>query len=238
MEPLTGRQERFESPDALVRAAAEGFVERARAAVADRGRFSVALTGGSSPHALYSLLALPEWASRIPWEGVHLFWGDDRCVPPRHPRSNYRLAHDLFIRRVPIPRENVHRIRGELHPQDAAAAYAAELSEFFGDAHPELDLVHLGLGDDGHVASLFPFDLPRLMERERPVLTSLHLPRGEPRVTFSYGVINAARRVEFLLPDERKSAIAERAMYGPVDPFRIPAQGVMPRGELVWLSTM
>lgn len=238
LDPLAGEVVRFPDAAALARAAADGFAERATAAVAERGRFAVALTGGGSPRDLYLLLSLPPWRDRVPWQGVHLFWGDDRCVPPRHPRSNYGMARDLFLSRVPIPSENVHRIRGELRPDDAARQYAAEIDSFFAGAEPRLDLVHLGLGDDGHVASLFPFDLPRLTERARTVTTSLLRPLGEHRVTLSYRAINAARRVEFLLPAPGKAAIAARAMHGPLDPFRIPAQGVRPAGELVWLSAL
>lgn len=146
------------------------------------------------------------------------------------------MANERFVSAVPIPERNVHRIRGELSPERAASAYEDELLIHFGSEPPVFDLVHLGLGDDGHVASLFPFDLPNLTERERPVLTSLHLPLGEPRVTLSYAVLNAARRVEFLLPDPAKASIARRAMRGPLDPFRIPAQGIRPAGELVWMS--
>lgn len=237
-DPIVGTVQRFESLERLARAAADGFVDLARASVAERGRFDVALTGGSSPHLLYDLLGREEWAARIPWESVHLFWGDDRCVPPRHPRSNFRLADERFISRVRIPESNVHRVRGELRPEVAASAYADELRTHFGSGLPVFDLVHLGLGDDGHVASLFPFDLPNLTERERPVLTSLRLPLGEHRVTLSYGVLNAARRIEFLLPDPGKAAIARRAMHGPLDPFRIPAQAVRPAGELFWMTAL
>lgn len=236
--PISGEVVRFPDAADLARAAADGFAERATAAVDGGGRFAVALTGGGSPRDLYLHLSLPPWRDRIPWHGVHLFWGDERCVPPRHPRSNFGMARDLFVSRVPIPSENVHRIRGELRPDDAAAEYAAEIEAFFEGAEPRLDLVHLGLGDDGHVASLFPFDLPRLMERERPVTTSLFRPLGEHRVTLTYAVINAARRVEFLLPRSSKAGIAATAMAGPLDPFRVPAQGVRPAGELVWLSAL
>lgn len=236
--PLYGEVVRFPDAADLARAAADGFAELAAAAVAERGRFAVALTGGGSPRDFYLHLSLPPWRDRIPWHGVHLFWGDERCVPPRHPRSNYSMARDLFVSRVPIPPGNVHRIKGELRPEVAAAEYAVEIDAFFDGDEPRLDLVHLGLGDDGHVASLFPFDLPRLTERERPVTTSLFGPLGEHRITLSYLVINAARRVEFLLPDRDKAGIAARAMAGPLDPFRVPAQGVRPTGELVWLSAI
>jgi 6-phosphogluconolactonase len=221
--------------ESLARAAGESFVRSARAAVEQRGRFSVALTGGSSPRLLYGLLAEHSYSERIPWDDVHLFWGDDRCVPPGHPRSNYGLAQRLFISRVPIPRQNVHRIRGELSPERAAATYTAELTAFFGSPFPRFDLIHLGLGDDAHIASLFPFDTPRLSERAVPAVPALRLPEGEPRVTLTLPAINAARRIEFLVPRLERKPIARSVMNGPLDPFRLPAQLVRPAGDLVWM---
>lgn len=235
--PIRGTIERYPDSAALARAAAAGFATLASRAIAERGRFAAALTGGSSPRALLSILGDPAISGGVHWGSVHLFWGDDRCVPPGHPRSNYGMARDLFISRVPIPAENVHRIRGELPPDVAAREYAAELRDFFDAPLPRFDLVHLGLGDDGHIASLFPFDLPRLTEREAPVLTSIRLPEGEPRVTLSVPAINAAARVEFLLPPPKRGRAARLAMHGPLDPFRTPAQLVRPgAGELVWLT--
>lgn len=233
--PIRGTLLGYPDSRSLALAAAQSFAGLATRAVAERGRFSVALTGGGSPRELYSLLGDPGIASGIPWDGVHLFWGDDRCVPPAHPRSNFGMAHELFIRRVPIPAGNVHRVPGELPPRRAAREYAAELRAFFGESLPRFDLVHLGLGADGHIASLFPFDLPRLTDRAASVLTSLRLPEGEPRVTLSVPSINSASRIEFLLPSPDRGRSARRAMNGPLDPFRIPAQLVRPRsGELLW----
>lgn len=226
--------QRFGDAEALARAAAASFAERARAAAEGGDDFRVALTGGGSPRRLYHLLG-DEFAGAVPWDRVHLFWGDDRCVPPAHPRSNFAMADRLFLSRVPIPRENVHRIRGELPPAVAAREYRAELRAVFGTA-PRFDLVHLGLGEDGHVASLFPFDLPRLLEREHWAVPSLRLPRGEPRVTLTLPVLNAAERVEFLLPSEEKHGVARRVVRGPLDPFRLPAQLIRPRGALVFLA--
>jgi 6-phosphogluconolactonase len=221
----------------LARAAAEEFVVRSTRAVRERGRFSVALTGGGSPREAYRLLGEEGFVERIPWRDVHLFWGDERAVPPAHPRSNYRLAHRLFIGRVPIPPGNVHRVRGELGAARAATLYEDELRDFFVGP-VRFDLIHLGLGDDGHVASLFPFDRERLLERERPVVASLLRELGEWRVSLSLPVLNGARRVEFLLPSATKARIARVAMRGPIDPMRIPAQGVIPGdGDLVWRMT-
>ncbi|MDB4951798.1 MAG: 6-phosphogluconolactonase [Gemmatimonadetes bacterium] len=216
-------------------ALADSFAARAEAAVRGRGRFSVALTGGSGPVEAFGLLGAEPYRSRIPWDGVHLFWGDERCVPPGHPRSNFGAADRLFVSRVPIPAANVHRMRGEVPPREGAAAYAAELEAFFGAGVPRFDLVHLGIGPDGHVCSLFPFTDP-LRERDRIVTNNLLLPLGEWRITLTVPVLNAARRVEFIAPGAEKAAIVRTAVRGPIDPFRIPAQLVRPvDGELAWI---
>jgi 6-phosphogluconolactonase len=219
---------------AAARAGAEAFVAQACAAVQARGRFTVALSGGTAPREMYSLYAAEPYASRIPWEGVHLFWGDDRCVPPLHPRSNYAMAWDAFIRRVPIPTGNVHRIAGELPAEEGAARYREELARFFGPGVPRLDVVHLGLGPDAHTCSLFPFD-DLLREKDVTVAAALHRELGEPRVTFTFPVVNAAARVEMFAVGAGKAEVAWRVLRGPLDPFRLPAQLVRPVGEYVWI---
>lgn len=224
-------------PDArsAARAGAESFVARARAAAEARGRFTVALSGGTAPREMYTLLGTDEFAGRIPWDAVHLFWGDERCVPPHHPRSNYGMAWEAFIRHVPIPPANVHRIAGELPAHEGAARYADELERVFGAGLPRFDLVHLGIGPDAHTCSLFPFD-PLLRERERTVAPALHRELGEPRVTLTFSVVNAAARVEMLALGGGKAEVAHKVLRGPLDPFRLPAQNVRPRdGEYVWM---
>ncbi|MBD0320360.1 MAG: 6-phosphogluconolactonase [Gemmatimonadetes bacterium] len=221
----------FASAAEAARAAAGRFAEMARAAVAERGRFSVALSGGTTPRLAYSLLADDPG---IPWEGVHLFWGDERCVPPGHVRSNFGMADRAFVSRVPIPPANVHRMRGELPPDEGARAYEAELEEFFGPGVPRFDLVHLGVGPDGHTCSLFPFD-PLLLERGHSVVTALYRPLGEPRITFTMPVVNAAAQVEMLAPGADKAEVVWKVLEGPRDPMRLPAQAVRPEGEMVWL---
>jgi 6-phosphogluconolactonase len=216
-------------------AVAESFAREAIAAVEARGRFSAALTGGSGPGEAYRLLGDDPFRSRIPWSGVHLFWGDERCVPPGHARSNFRMANEAFVARVPIPPENVHRMRGELPPAEGAARYVEELAAFFGRGVPRFDLVHLGLGPDAHVASLFPFTAP-LRERERTVSTNLHLPLGEPRITLTLPVLNGAARVEMIVIGGSKAEVVWTVLRGPIDPFRFPAQFLRPAdGEMVWM---
>jgi 6-phosphogluconolactonase len=227
----------FIHPDARAasHAVADSFARQAAAAVEAGGRFSVALTGGSGPVEAYRLLGQEPFRSRIPWKDVHLFWGDERCVPPGHARSNFRMANAAFISRVPLPAKNVHRMRGELPPAEGAARYGDELAAFFGDGWPRFDLVHLGVGPDAHVASLFPFSQP-LRERDRAVTTNLHLPDGEPRITLTMPVLNAAARVEMIVVGRSKADVAWTVLRGPLDPFRFPAQLVRPvDGELAWM---
>ena len=228
MEP---RLEIHRDARAAARAGAEAFVAAARAAVEARGRFSVALAGGTAPREMYSLLVEAE----VPWQGVHLFWGDERCVPPRHPRSNYKMARNAFIQHVPIPAENVHRMRGELPAEEGAARYRDELAAFFGPGVPRFDVVHLGLGPDAHTCSLFPFDA-LLRERGLTVAPALMRELGEPRVTITLPVVNAAARVEMFVVGGGKAEVVRKVLEGPLDPFRLPAQLVRPAdGEYVWI---
>jgi 6-phosphogluconolactonase len=226
------RTEIHPSAHAAAAAGAEAFVAEARAAVEARGRFSVALSGGTAPREMYALLAADE---RVPWEGVHLFWGDERCVPPLHPRSNYAMAWTAFIRHVPIPEANVHRMRGELPAEKGAARYREELEAFFGPGVPRFDVIHLGLGPDAHTCSLFPFD-ELLRERTLTVAPALMRELGEPRVTITVPVVNAAGRVEMFVVGAGKAEVVRKVLEGPRDPFRLPAQLVDPAdGEYVWI---
>jgi 6-phosphogluconolactonase len=222
-------------PEALARQAAQRFAELAREAAASRGRFSVALSGGSSPGKLYKLLAREPYRTQIPWDQVHLFWGDERCVPPDDPGSNYHLAEGALISQVPIPAENVHRMRGELEPGAAARAYDRELQDFFCGPRPRFDLVLLGLGEDGHTASLFPGS-PLLDEAERLVApaTAVYQNRPAQRMTLTLPAINAARQVLFLVTGSTKAQIVRAAVKDPAG--QLPAQRIQPTaGRLTWL---
>src|SRR5881409_3587977 len=141
-------------PDALADAAARLIAEAAADAIEARGRFMWALAGGETPRATYARLALPPFRERVDWRRVWVFFGDERCVPPDHPDSNYRMAHEAMLSKLPIPEPNIHRMRGELPPEQAATEYGQLLKDKFGDGGP--DMVLLGMGDDGHTASLFP----------------------------------------------------------------------------------
>jgi 6-phosphogluconolactonase len=216
------------------RAAAESFAARAQAVVDRTGSFAVALSGGTAPEETYRLLAAEPLRNAVPWEAVHLFWGDERCVPPGHPRSNYGMAARALVEHVPIPPGNVHRMAGERRPAEAAIAYAEVLEAFFGPGVPCFDLVHLGVGPDGHTCSLFPFD-PLLHERRRTVATSLHRPLGEWRITLTVPVVNAAAQIEVLANGAAKASVVRQALRGPLDPVRLPIQLVRPgMGTMDW----
>ena len=225
----------YPDADSLARAAAEHFVTLAAEAIAARGRFAVALSGGSTPRVTYTLLASDEFAARVDWSHVHVFWGDERCVPPDHPESNFRLADEALLSRVPIPSGNVHRVRGELDPEAAAQAYAAELHTFFGAPWPRFDLVLLGMGNDGHTASLFPGSAA-LHETARSVVavTAHYQDRPVHRVTLTLPAINAARQILFLVTGATKAKILQAVLEGPEGPY--PAQRIRPTsGHLAWL---
>jgi len=224
--------------DAVALRAADLFALAAQEAAAARGRFAVALSGGETPRAFYRLLARQQFSKKIPWRRTHLYWGDERCVPPGDPDSNYGMAHDTFIRHVPIAAENVHRMRGEDPPEDAAHEYDGELRRLADLARPRVDvpvfdLVLLGLGADGHTASLFPHSDALAVEDEFAVATAA--PDGSPRLTVTAPVINAARRVWFLVSGAAKAGMVAEVIEGLRVPIAVPAQGVAPvHGTLTW----
>ena len=236
----------YPDTEALARAAAEQFVTLAREAIARRGRFSVALAGGSTPRPTYERLSGEPFASQVDWTRVHIFWGDERCVPPDHPESNYRMARETLLDRLTIPAANVHRIPCEQAPEQAAAAYEATLRAFFAegktpseeDPIPRFDLILLGLGEDGHTASLFP-GTAVLHEEERWVVATYVEKLGAWRVTLTPVVLNAAAHVTFLVAGKHKAQRLREVLMGPYQPDRLPAQIVRPhRGHLTWLLDM
>jgi 6-phosphogluconolactonase len=225
----------FGDADALARAAAGRFVESAAAAVKTSRRFSVALAGGNTPRNVYELIAGDDFSSRVDWARTYVFFGDERCVPPDHPESNYRMADETLLGRVPLPRENVHRIEGAGDPVENARTYEDELRSFFDDADwPELDLVLLGLGDDGHTASLFPHT-PALDAGGAWVAANRVEKLGAFRITLTAPAINHARRVLFLVSGRSKAARLADVIKGRFEPGRLPAQLIRPvAGELEW----
>ncbi len=225
----------FPDPEALGRGAA-GLVSRvAREAVANRGRFSLALSGGGTPRRTYELLAQPPCRDEVPWDRTHIFWGDERCVGPDDPRSNARMAAEALLRHVPVPAGQVYQMDCRPSPAEGGRRYEAGLQAFFAGGEPRFDLILLGLGENGHTASLFPGD-PVLHETKRWVAAVYVAEQELYRLTFTPTLINRARVVAFLVAGAAKSAVLRRVMEGPRDPEHLPAQLIRPEpGELHWL---
>lgn len=200
------------------RAIAGQIVDLCDDAINARGRFTLALSGGSTPEQLYRLLATDEFASRIDWENVHLFWGDERCVPPSHADSNYHTARMALIDHVPVTLSHVHRIHGELPPELAAVQYEQDLRAFFGRREgasgARFDLVLLGMGDDGHTASLFPGG-EELAITNRWVVASHPTSVQHARVTLTPTALNEAQRAFFFVSGESKAPALARAVVPP-----------------------
>jgi len=219
---------------AIEHAAAEEIVRTVRNAIARRGVCAWALAGGSTPRGLYERLAEEPWRERLDWKRLHFFWTDERCVPPEHPQSNYRMAWEALLSRVPVAPRNIHRIRGERPPVEAAALYEKQLKRWGKGSPPRFDLVLLGMGADGHTASLFPGD-EASSEKRRLVLSTLSPKPPHERVSLSLRAINAARKVLFLVAGEEKAAALERVINEPSE-FGLTAALVRPtKGTLLWL---
>lgn len=220
--------------EALARRVAQWLVDLA---CASPGRFAVALSGGSTPRRLYQLLAQPPWREAMPWPRLHLFWGDERFVPHDHADSNYRMAHEAMLARVPIPPENIHPIAFAGTAAEAAGAYQRELQAYYGadrldPGRPLFDVMLLGMGPDGHTASLFP-GKPALAERQRWV-AEVPVPGLNPlvpRVTLTYPALDSSRSTAFLAAGGDKQAMLRRVLAGDAE---LPAARVAPVGELVW----
>lgn len=228
----------------LAQVAAARFTDLACAAIAERGRFVAALSGGSTPEPTYRLLAEAPHAATLDWSRVEVFWGDERCVPPDHPDSNYRMARRALLDHVEIPDSQVHRIQGELPPHEAAESYRAELEAVLGE-RGRFDLILLGLGSDGHTASLFP-GTTAVQERRRDVVAT-HVDRlGSWRVTLTVPVINDARHVIFLVSGAAKANALARVRAGErarrsrasrVDSVALPPAALVhpEEGTLTWI---
>lgn len=218
--------------DALARAAAENFVAHAREAIAARGKFTVALTGGTTPKDTYEMLGTEEYASQVDWPRVQIFWGDERAVPPDHKDSNYRMVREALLDHITIPEDSVHRMHGEAEPVASAAAYEQRIADIVGD---RFDLVHLGMGGDTHIMSLFPGS-SALAEKTKRVVGHYAESVGMWRITMTAPVVNAARHITFIVAGADKADAVARVLEGPRDPDTIPAQIVEPtNGEVLWL---
>lgn len=232
-------------PDAsaLALAASERFVEAAERAIADHERFVVALSGGSTPRRMYELLAREPLVSRVSWSRVHVVWGDERCVPPTDAESNFRMAREALLDHVPVPAGNVHRMHGEDDPARAAASYEATLRDLLRTPSGppsvapgrNIDLALLGLGDNGHTASIFP-DSAAVDERVRWVMADYVAAVSMWRITLTTPVLNAAAEVLFLVAGGAKASVVARVLDGPPEPRELPAQLIAPtHGRAQWL---
>ena len=222
----------YDSPEELAQAAAREFAARAAESIGERGRFAVVLAGGSTPRATYEILAR-DYTDTIDWKDVHVFFGDERSVPPDHTDSNYRMARGSLLDHVPIG--SVHRMQGELPPDEAAEAYERELRDFFGpDDIPRFDLILLGTGPDGHTASLFP-ETSALEVHDRLVVANPVLKLETTRITLTVPVINAARAVSFLVAGEGKAGPVAEILDGDPDPREYPASLIQPENGPTWM---
>lgn len=227
----------FTGTPSFVDGAAAFICDVAAKAIAERGRFALAASGGGTPKPVYARLAQADYRRRVAWDRVHIFFGDERCVPPEDARSNYRMVRETWLDHAPIPPGNIHRIRGEEDPACEALRYEQEMARLHRtNALPAFDLVLLGLGDNGHTASLFP-GTAVLRERERWVSAQYVEVMQSWRVTFTAPLINAARRVAFLVEGAGKAQMVRNLLEGPYQPEVWPAQLIEPAGgELHWLT--
>jgi 6-phosphogluconolactonase len=225
-----------DNPSEFAKKGASIFATTAKDSFAKNGRFVVAISGGSTPRSIHRLFAEEPCCSEIPWGKTHIFWADDRCVPENSPASNYGRAKKDFLDRVSIPREQIHRMPGEASPKDGALKYQEELANFFylkGEEFPVFDLIFLGIGEDGHTASLFPGQRA-LEERERFVVA---VKGGDPnvsRLTMTYPVLNRGILIVFIVSGKKKASIVKAVLEEEQRQF--PAQMIQPlNGTLVWL---
>jgi 6-phosphogluconolactonase len=226
----------FPDQPSFIDGAADFVVDRATEAIAKRGRFVIALSGGSTPRPIYARLSSADYRDRIDWSKVHVFFSDERCVPPDETRSNYRMACEALLDHVALPADHIHRIQGEIDPAQAALSYEQQLQQLFRtSALPAFDLICLGLGDNGHTASLFP-GTAALREKDRWVVPQYVEIMTAWRVTFTAPLINAARHIAVLVEGATKADILQRVLEGPYQPDVLPAQLIQPvNGELHWL---
>lgn len=222
--------------EAFNRAGASLITTLAQEAVLRYGRFSIALSGGGTPAGIYKLWGERPFVAEMPWQQTHFFWGDERLVPPDDPGSNYRQAADLLLKNAPIPPENIHRARGELGMETAVADYTAQLQAFSPDGSPpRFDVVLLGMGSDGHTASLFPGSPVNQPEWVVGV-TANYDGRPANRITLTPRLINCARHIIFLVTGSSKAKTLQEVLYGAYRPDDLPAQRIQPtNGRLTWL---
>ena len=238
--PITVTYATWPTPQQVAAGAAQLFVDSAQHAISTRGLARIAISGGSTPKAMFALLADPSQPFRdaVDWSRLQLFWVDERCVPPTDPDSNFRMTSEALLSKVPLPSENIFRMQGELDPEEAASLYESTLRNAMkleGAESPAFDLLLLGMGDDGHTASLFPHTAA-LHELGRLVVAN-HVPQKDTwRITLTSPVINGAREVAFLIEGAAKTSVLAEVLTGPHDPERLPSQLIRPSiGKLRFL---
>jgi 6-phosphogluconolactonase len=228
------------TPAAVAQAAAQLFADTAASAVQARGRARIAISGGTTPKAMFALLADPAqpFLKQVPWDKLDLYWVDERCVPPTDADSNYRMTNETLLSKVPLAPEHIHRMEGELDPAVAAARYESTIRNSFrleGAETPTFDLVLLGMGDDGHTASLFPHT--EAINDLTDIVTANHVPQKDTwRITLTWPVINQGREVAFLIEGAAKAQVLHDVLLGPYQPETYPSQIIRPAsGRLTFL---
>lgn len=227
----------YNDAEQLARAAAELFVSLSASAIHTRGRFRIVLSGGSTPRRVYQLLSTAEFSNRVDWHRVDFFWGDERYVSAEDRESNYRMTSETLLSHISIPTENVHRIRTEISPpSEAASAYEMEIRKSFQNTSsiPQFDLIFLGLGTNGHTASLFPHSAA-LSEPARLVVANFVSEMKMWRITMTAPLLNRGRTVAFLVEGDHKAEVLHEVLLGPKNPQRLPAQLIAPEGKLLWM---
>lgn len=225
----------LQDSDAIANAAAQIIIDIGLRSIAKHGRFSLVLSGGSTPQSLYRVLATADLATQIQWSAVHVFWGDERCVPSDHADSNYRMAKEMLLDHVNVLPENIYRIKGEIDANQAAIEYEEILRNYFGSNPPNFDALLLGMGTDGHTASLFP-NSRALDESQRWVVGNYVASKQTWRVTLTSVAINAASNVIFLVTGDDKAESVWQVIKGSYQPRVLPSQLVKPSpGNLLWM---
>lgn len=224
----------YPNPHTLAEEAAKHFVEQAHLNTLANGRFNVALSGGSTPKAMHQLLA-NKYSDLVDWSRVNFFWGDERTVPPEHPDSNYHMAKETLLDHIDIELRQVHRIEAELSPEEAAHEYFRTLRDYIGGETPHLDLVILGMGDDGHTASLFPHT-KALQGSGNWVAANWVEKLDSWRITLTAPFINLAKQITFLVAGESKASALKQILEGPHQLEQYPSQLIHPiNGQMLWL---
>jgi len=223
--------------DTLSHDAAQHIVRIANESIATYGRFTMALSGGTTPRKTYELLGSEPYSRQINWTLVHIFWGDERSVPPESPDSNYRMAHEILLSKIPVPAVQVHRMLANEPDRDVASQeYVEDMQRVFAtDDIPSFDLIQLGMGPEGHTASLFPHQ--EALHEERRLVMPVSVPKPPPdRLTFTPPLLNAARNILFLVTGSDKADALHAVLEGPYQPDEYPTQIVRPpNGEVVWM---